>query len=111
MATDFPNNGMTGQVTYWAPAGTNRYGQPTFAAGVKLAGRWEDKAVQVRRNTGEEFTSQSVVYLESAVALGGMLVEGDLGGVGSPPLTAKEIQQTETIPDLRSLGKLHRAFL
>ena len=50
-------------ITYWAPLGTDGFGQPTLAAPVLTSGYWQEVDEMVRNAMGDSFNSHHIVYL------------------------------------------------
>lgn len=99
-------------ITYWAPTGSDTYGQVTFAAPVQLSARWEDNAQLIRNKAGQQYTTKSRVFLAQDFDLNGYLFLGT-SSVSSPfgVSGAYEIQQKATVPDLAGLKTLYVAYL
>ncbi len=108
---------------YWAPSSQDGYGGETFADPVELSPdnnngcRWEKKQQLFIDSVGEEKMSESVVYLNQNVELGGYLFLGGLDDLDSTVIApedvagSKKIQQFDKIPDLKAIGYLRRAWL
>lgn len=63
---------------------TNEYGSP-----VELKGKWIEEKEKAKTDSGEEFMSVATVYVESEIALDGILFKGSLTDLDSnnDPLT------------------------
>jgi hypothetical protein len=105
--------GLHQQLTYWPPAGTNRYGQRTYGTPAILQGRWEDRNEEVQTIGGQKIVSQSIVYTESDVGVNGYLAQGDHTATADPTLVvgAHEIRAFNRIPDLRNVSVDRKAVL
>lgn len=107
------SRGYTQDITYWAPAGDNRYGDDTFEAPVKLRGRWEDRQEQMMLPSGEESVSKAIVFIGTDVDEEGYLAVGDYTGQNDPSAVAgaQQIRATVSIPSMRSNEVERRAIL
>lgn len=107
------SRGYTQDITYWAPAGDNRYGDDTFAAPVKLRGRWEDRQEQVYLASGEESVSKAIVFISAEVDEEGYIAIGDHTAQADPTAVAgaQQIRATASIPSMRSNEIERRAIL
>jgi len=104
--------GLNQVLTYWAPAGTDRFGAETFATPILIKGRWEDRTEQVRTPSGDEITSRSVVFVDRPLAIGGYLAKEDMTVTNDPTIAgALEIQSWAEVPDLRNVTAERRAYL
>lgn len=64
-------------ITYWLPSTTDVWGDNTaYTSAASLKGRWEDRHEEFIDFRGEVAYSNAIVYLNSAVALGGYLYKG-----------------------------------
>ena len=103
------------KAVYWAPLGAGANGQATFAAPVELRVRWEDSKKLVKDPTGEEFTSDALVYVSEDVKAKGMLWLGALDS--STPDDPNElddavsIRQFEKLPDIKCKKFLRTAYI
>lgn len=104
--------GMNKDITYWAPAGENKYGESAFATPVVFKGRYEDRAEKYRLPSGDEIVSKAVVWVPSDVELGGYLAEGDLSAQSDPTMgNANQILTIIRIPSMRTNRIERRAIL
>lgn len=105
--------GLVQDLTYWGPAGEDRYGNRAFANPVLIKGRWEERNEEVTTIGGETITSAAIVYVDRDVAVNGYLAQGDSTGVSDPHLTtgAAQIQAYQQIPDLRNAAAMRKAVL
>lgn len=104
---DYPQD-----ITYWAPAGEDQFGAESYDDPIVIKGRWEDRQDQARAATGEEFTTQAIVYVDRDLAIGGRLKEGDVSIISDPILGGgQEIRGWATIPDIRNASKERKALL
>lgn len=98
-------------ITYWV-ATPSTYGGFVFSTPTTLKGRWEEKAMLFRDSTGDEVTSEAVVYLDTDVNVGDFLFHGS--SAAADPTTVqgtKQIRQFSKIPDLRHVDYERKAFL
>lgn len=63
---------------YWALAGTDDNGQPTYENPVEISCRWEDVTMEFLDAFGETQMSQARVYVSQDVTIGGVLLLGEL---------------------------------
>jgi len=101
---------------YWSLSGVDRYGGRVWGEPVEISCRWEDVAVEYIDPQGAKHVSQSVVFVEMDVEIGGVLMLGELSsGVNeSSPLSnegAREIKQFSKIPNLRVSEYVRRVYL
>ena len=65
-------------ITYWAPSGTNNFGDPSFASPDNtIKAKWEDRAELFIDAEGRETRSRSVVYVDTDLLTGGYLFRGN----------------------------------
>lgn len=106
---------MLNQVcTYWAPGGYDLYGNPSVAAPVALACRWQDKTDLIRTPDGREVVSASVVYPEYALTVQGWAALGDQTATPDPQTLpgAYQVLNVGQSPDLDDPTLvLHKAWL
>jgi len=99
---------------YWPPGSVDAYGRPTQGTAVEISCRWEDVHEQFLSATGEEQTSNAIVYTSQDVELGGYLW---LGAIASKPAepeldkNAYEIRKFEKLPNLKVSEFLRTAIL
>ena len=111
---------------YWPPGGDDSggfdfddYGKPLYADAYELKCRWEDKAIEFISSTGTAEVSRSVVFVESDVRPGGVLLLSTLAAVtASGDLTvpknndgAWEVKGTDKVPNLRVTEYIRKAYL
>lgn len=97
---------MKQKAVYWAPNGTDKFGQQAYAAPVELRCRWEDKQELFIDITGTQQVSKSIVYVESDVKLDGVLWLGELEDVA--PINPFS---NEGASKIRAFGKLPKINL
>lgn len=108
---------MHHKATYWPPGQIDEFGQYNFLDVLPelIDCRWQDDAVLFRSATGEEKTSQAVVYPEKQLSVRGYLAYGDLTDqVGVNPReieSAFEIQQVGRTASLDGLTFLNKVYL
>lgn len=102
---------------YWAPIGTDSYGQRSFADPVEKSCRWEDVAKQFinKTGTGTMEVSRSYVMVDD-VTVGGLLMLGTLGDVVDEDTPrnneeAHEIRQVESVPNIKNTVTYVWAYL
>lgn len=100
---------------YWAPSGTDRYGQPEWAAPIEIQCRWEDVTENMQKADGETFQTKATVYVSQDVAVNGMLKQGDLVSSTNPnprlESNTREIAQFDKLPTLKATKFLRTAYL
>jgi len=99
-------------VTYWAVL-DDGYGGVTVSAPVTIKARWEDKQILFQSPTGEELTSEAVVYLFSDVGINGLLFLGtsvDLDPIGNG-VDVRPVRQFQKIPSVNARIFERIAFL
>jgi hypothetical protein len=108
----FPTRLLRSPITYWPPAGENKFGAQSFGAPQALLGRWEDRMELIRKPGGDQITSVARVFLPIDVVPGGYLYNGD-ASIDPSPINAGalEIQAFTSVPDQRSASKDRRAYL
>jgi len=104
---------MHDDATHWVVTGSDGYGGFLYATPVKFKTRWEDKSVLFLSVSGEEETSNAVVYVPSAVAVGDFLGLGDLTATADPGSIAGpfRVRGYNRSTDLRGLNSIMKAFL
>lgn len=99
-------------ITYWAPAGLDRYQVLSFDIPQVYKGRWTAENKEVTSDAGEQLVSSTQVAVPIEMVTGGYLAEGSHLGVADPrSVGGKEIQAFMSTPDLRSLEQRRVAFL
>ena len=95
---------------YWPETAIpDRFGRHTYATGVEIKCRWQDKTMQFKKPDGEVAVSNAVILtLDSRVTgVGGYLFLGkltDIVGNETKPIEAgaKRIEQRRASPNLRN---------
>ena len=100
-------------VTHWPVTGNDGYGGFTFGTPVKLDGRWEEKAELFITPDNEEVHSKVVAYLDTDIANGDYLAEGDQTATADPGTLndAFRVRNYGKVTDLRNLNSLRKAWL
>jgi hypothetical protein len=106
--TTFTKN-MPHDATYWPPGANDGTGGRTPGDPVAIKCRWQDNNVLFRDGSGQQVTSQAVVYPDRALALRGRLKRGTL--TGAPPADALEIRQVNSTDNLSGTSTLNKVFL
>ena len=57
-------------VTYWEPGSADVFGNTSWAAGVEISARWEEKVEDVLNADGENVASRAVVYVDGTQDIG-----------------------------------------
>jgi hypothetical protein len=101
---------------YWAFDIHDVHGQPTYKNPVEAECRWEDVVVEYVDTMGNRNLSQSVVYVDRDMELGGVLLLGELSSSVDEdnPLEnegAHEIRQFAKLPNLRNTETLRMVYL
>ena len=104
------------KAVWWQVTGTDRDGDPIFAAGVEVDCRWEDKAVKFQSPSGEEKVSRAIVYVDRIMKPGDMLWRGtaaDADDLADPHENddVGRIDRFDQLPKLRNDETLYTAFL
>lgn len=91
-------------------------GRPQYTVAVELDCRWEDVLKEFVDSEGTKQMSQSVVYVESDVQVGGMLFNGELTNLAvlTDPRAIDnvwEIRRFDKLPKLRYTEFLRTAYL
>ena len=103
---------FTSTATYWGPGVPDGYGGTTWPDPVIISVRWEGRNELFVDSNGEEVRSQSIVYPNQNVELGGYLYHGE--STASDPTTvdgALKIRAVRKIPNLRSTQSLTKVWL
>lgn len=112
--------GLNQYATYWPPGSPDGEGGMEGVNPVVIRCRWQDVAVLFRNAQGEQLTSSSVVYVDRAVEVGGLLAEGDLsedfasdGWLDPDTLygAARPVRGINRSPSVDATRVLHKAFL
>lgn len=102
------------QVTHWPLTGSDGYGGFTYGTPVLHKARWEDRNELFINADLEEVVSAAIVYLNTDVAAGDYLAQGDHATVPiADPVSvaAKRIRNYGKSTDLRGLVALRKAWL
>lgn len=104
------------KAVYWPPAGVDQGGQPVYAGPLEIKCRWEERAVEYLKPDATPAVSQSVVFVDRDLELGGVLWLGLLDAVLDfvDPLRnegAGEINGWSKVGNLRSTEFVRKAFL
>ena len=99
-------------VTHWPLTGSDGYGGFTYGTPVKVKGRWEEKAVLFINDDQEEKVSEAIVFLETDIAVGDYLGQGNFVATPDPTTIVgpKRIRQRQKTTDLRNLLAIRKAF-
>lgn len=98
---------------YWEPMGKNEYSEDVFGEMAELKCRWEEGTDEVLTVEGKEINPTHLVYVESDVKIGGLLMLiaiDDLEGT-EPPEEAKRIIQFNKLPTMDAKHWLRTAYL
>ena len=94
---------------YWAPTGTDEYGQKTFSDPVEISCRWEGKLQMIADPQGKEIRSNAQVFVKQDMLNEGFLFLGELDDLDSSEeedvlevTDAYEIKLFTKLPQLRS---------
>lgn len=100
-------------ITYWAPSTRSEWGQRGFMAPTKIRGRWTEAGETVTLNTGQEYVSKAIAFVDRELAAEGYLALGDYTEITDPTLVvdAYEIKAFRGTPDLRNLEQERKAYL
>ena len=96
-------------VTYWTTNGLGSDGFPAFNAPVTVRGRWEDKTILVRQESGGEMISSNTrVYLGIKLSQGDFVYEGTSVSA-TPPADARKVVRVNVTPSIsaRSSERVH----
>ena len=103
------------KATYWEFLTNDGMGGRTFSTAVEIDCRWEDRAEQLIDADGEEFISQSLVYVDRQTVVGSYLKLGDIAG--SPPADptgaadSYPIRKLKNTPNFKNTETLYEVFL
>ena len=116
MSDNFMPRRLNKPAVYWAPAGMDAYGVPTFESPLQILCRWEDRVERYIRPDGTEHSSQCMVDPDRDLLIGGMLKLGTLELVDDvlEPRNnagAYEIMAWEKIPNIRGNKYVRTAIL
>lgn len=75
--------GLSETAVYWAPATTDRYGRKSFSAATTISCRWEDIQEEFFDTDHTKQISQSRVFVDREVQLGGYLYLGTYSSLSS----------------------------
>lgn len=97
-------------LTYWTVSndglGGFEYGSPTI-----IKGRWEDKVERVTTQTGEEFISRAVAYVDRDISTDGFLCKGIADNVDPSEINAYRIRRIDVSTDLRRVTKIRKVYM
>lgn len=95
--------------TYWPSGSNDGFGGVAYGSAVAIKCRWQDEAVLFRNAQGQEVMSSAVVYVDRVLAMKGKLSLGTL--TGAPPVTAREIRQISSSPNVSATHALNKVYL
>ena len=101
-------------VTHWPVTGSDGYGGFTFGTPALLKGRWEDRNELFTNDDLEDEVSKAIVYLNSDVAAGDYIGQGDQTAETDPTAStadAHRIRQYGKVTDLRALNALRKVWV
>lgn len=102
---------------YWGPSGgSDVFGKPTPASPISIKCRWTDIIEEILLPDGRTYTSQSKVYVDRDLLLGGVLCQGKLAALVDPvtPFNnpgAVEIKKLGKLPTLKGDQFLRTVWL
>jgi len=100
---------------YWAPLsqGDNhdRYGEQSYEQPLEIYCRWEDKVEAIQLPNGAQFSTKSIIYVDTELAMGGILWHGLLVAVPSEPPVANLIVHRFSIPNLRNKAVVRGVYI
>jgi len=114
---------LKGTCVYWALKSNESgglayddFGNPAFTTPIELSCRWVDKTRLFVEPNGEQWTSQSEVYVSQDVDVKGFLFNGTLAEVTDQTVPrnntgALEIRRFDKTPNLRQTEYLRKAYL
>lgn len=107
---------LKGTCVYWPQIGTDGFGQPTFGDPQEMRCRWEGVTRQVTTADGRMIMSQARVYVETDVAVGGVLLEKSLAETTSLTVPfdnagAFEVMKFDKMPTLKYTQYLRTVWL
>lgn len=103
----------TQELTYWAPATENDFGEEAFAPPEVISGRWENRQDNVVSASGEEIVSKAFAYVDATLAVEGYLALGNHVGQANPTLVsgAEQIKGTIEVSSLRTNTEVKAVIL
>jgi hypothetical protein len=101
---------------WWARSSSiNRFGKYTYEEPVEIKCRWDGSGREYRDDKGQTVFSDATVYVDRIVAIGDMLMEGDLeSDTASDPTTeetAYEVKRFDKNPNIKATETLYTAYL
>lgn len=99
--------------TYWAPGSSDGFGGVDFLPPIVIACRWQTQNVLFRSSTGEELTSNAVIYPDRELLRKGYLAEGDESASADPRTVvgAREIRGANVAPSVRADRQMMKVFV
>lgn len=112
---DFTNK-LNQTAVYWGNPQPSGYGGYTYADGVEVSVRWEDKQETFVSAAGNESLSRAIVYANTDMVNEGYLYLGELTDLGSDisdptQVDSYEIKAVAKIPSLDATQFLRKAWL
>jgi hypothetical protein len=93
------------ELVYWAPKGTDAFGNITFEQPIEIKGRWEDGVHEKVLMKTSEVITHARVYVDRVLEPGGYLMRGALETLQvmlpPPSDTAYEIKLYKELPNIR----------
>lgn len=100
------------KATYWSTPQASGLGGYSYAAPDIINVRWEERQTEFTTPTGDLRQSRAVIFAETELELGAVLMLGEHTDVDPTALDDSwKIKQCITIPDLRNADNERRVFL
>ena len=87
---------------YWAKAGVDNYGNPTFSDPVEISCRWEDVINEVVDASGTTIISKTMVLVDRDVLVGSALRLGELDSA----MTSENVEDYDDAYEIKVFGKV-----
>lgn len=106
---------------YWAPGAVGGDGNRTYASGIEVTVRWQNRREEFTNAAGKKELSQAIIYFDgsgTAIVLGGRLFLGSLtdmtaGEIADPRLVnlSYRVKQNDVSPSVDASQSLRKAIL
>lgn len=106
-----PTGKFPEKITYWAPDSENEYGVASFSDPIHINGRWEDRAELVRSPSGDEFTSKSVVFLDTDIQPDGYIARGHVETANPHEANGQEVRTVARVRNMRHSDQEIKVYL
>lgn len=108
------------KLVYWAKAGSDEFGKPTFADPVEVACRWEDKTRMIVLPDERRVMASASILTSTELKAGGLVKKGTLADWKALPSYPKvpterqgghEIIHVDGTPDIKAVEYVYEVYV